>query len=92
MLAQEFELLDGFHALGDDDRLEIEGQQYKSADGDAPDLLPRLEVNTAGELPTGRVVLLPGTPAAALPGAVTYGEWLTGQDGQGVLLPADEDA
>jgi len=56
------------------------------------DLLSRLDVRTAAELPAGRVVLLPGTPAAALPGAVTYGEWLADTDGQGITLPADEDA
>jgi len=56
------------------------------------DLLPRLDVRTAAGLPTGRVVLLPGTPAAALPGAVTYDEWLGDTDGQGITLPADEDA
>jgi fatty-acyl-CoA synthase len=56
------------------------------------DLLPRLDVRTASELPAGRVVLLPGTPAAALPGAVAYEDWLAGGDGQGIMLPDDEDA
>src|SRR5580658_11101950 len=55
------------------------------------DLLPRLDVPTARDLPVGQVVLLPGTPGSALPGAVTYDEWLAGQDGQGIMLPADED-
>ena len=56
------------------------------------DLLPRLDVGSADELPVGQVVLLPGTPAAALPGAMTYDEWLAGQDGHGIMLPADENA
>jgi fatty-acyl-CoA synthase len=56
------------------------------------ELLPRLEVRTAAELPVGRVVLLPGTPATALPGACSYDEWVTGQDGLGIMLPDDEDA
>jgi fatty-acyl-CoA synthase len=56
------------------------------------ELLPRLDVRTAADLPVGRVVLLPGTPATALPGAIGYDEWLAGQDGQGIMLPGDEDA
>jgi len=56
------------------------------------DMLPRLDVRTAAELPVRRVVLLPGTPATALPGAVSYDEWLADTDGRGILLPADEDA
>src|ERR1700733_10458049 len=55
------------------------------------DLLPRLDVRAANELPVRRVVLLPGTPATALPGATTYEEWLAGQDGQGIMPPASED-
>jgi fatty-acyl-CoA synthase len=56
------------------------------------ELLPRLDVRTAAELPAEQVVLLPGTPAAALPGAVAYAEWVAGQDSHGIMLPADEDA
>src|ERR1700734_364481 len=40
------------------------------------DMLPRLDVRTAAELPVRRVVLLPGTPTTSLPGAVSYDEWL----------------
>ena len=61
------------------------------------DLLPRLDVGSAGELPVGTVVLLPGAdparpPDAALPGAMTYDEWLADTDGHGIVPPADEDA
>jgi fatty-acyl-CoA synthase len=56
------------------------------------ELLPRLDVRTAGELGVRRVVLLPGTPATALPGATGYDEWLEGRDDLGLQLPADEDA
>ncbi len=56
------------------------------------ELLPRLDVRTADDLPVGRVVLLPGTPTATLPGAAGYDAWLASQDGQGIELPDDEDA
>ncbi len=56
------------------------------------ELVPRLDVRTADDLPVGRVVLLPGTPTAALPGAAGYDAWLASQDGQGIELPDDEDA
>jgi fatty-acyl-CoA synthase len=56
------------------------------------ELLPRLDVRTADDLPVGRVVLLPGTPTAMLPGAAGYDAWLASQDGQGIELPDDEDA
>src|SRR5580693_5400234 len=35
----------------------------------SPALAPRLDVRTARDLPVGQVVLLPGTPGSALPGA-----------------------
>jgi fatty-acyl-CoA synthase len=54
-------------------------------------MVPRLEVTSADQLPVERVVLMPGTPADALPGAITYREWTQGQDGQGLSMPASED-
>jgi fatty-acyl-CoA synthase len=55
------------------------------------ELLPRLGVTSAADLPVDQVVLLPGTPGAVLPGASTYDEWLARQDGRGLELPAAED-
>src|SRR5580704_6778053 len=49
-------------------------------------MMPRLEVTSADQLPVNRVVLLPGTPADALPGAVSYGEWTRGQGGRGLAM------
>jgi fatty-acyl-CoA synthase len=37
------------------------------------------------------VVLLPGTPADALPGAVTYEQWTADADDAGLTLPGSED-
>jgi fatty-acyl-CoA synthase len=54
-------------------------------------MLSRLEITTADQLPTERVVLLPGTPADALPGAVSYLEWAQQRDDQGLVVPASED-
>jgi fatty-acyl-CoA synthase len=54
-------------------------------------MMPRLEVTSADQLPVNRVVLLPGTPADALPGAVSYGEWTRGQGGRGLAMPTSED-
>jgi len=54
-------------------------------------LLPRLAVSSAAELPVQRVVLLPGTPADALPGAISYDQWIAAADDQGLESPADED-
>src|SRR5271163_4836645 len=42
------------------------------------ELLPRLAVTSAADLPVDQVVLLPGTPGTVLPGASTYDEWLAG--------------
>src|SRR5580693_6070322 len=55
------------------------------------ELLSRLAVSSAAELPVRRVVLLPGAPAGALPGATAFDEWVAGRDGSGLELPADED-
>jgi fatty-acyl-CoA synthase len=55
------------------------------------ELLPRLALSSAAELPVRRVVLLPGAPAGALPGATAFDEWVARQDGSGLELPADED-
>jgi fatty-acyl-CoA synthase len=55
------------------------------------ELLPRLAVSSAAELPVRRVVLLPGAPAGALPGATAFDEWVAKRDGSGLELPADED-
>src|ERR1700689_1324091 len=52
------------------------------------DMLPGGAVRPAADLPVRRVVLLPGTPATALPGAVSYDEWLADSDGRGIVLPA----
>jgi fatty-acyl-CoA synthase len=56
------------------------------------ELLPRLAVASADEVPVERVVLLPGTPPELLPGATPYDQWLTGGDSRGLELPDDEDA
>ena len=50
-------------------------------------LLPRLAVSSAAELPVRRVVLLPGAPAGALPGAMAFEEWVSRRDGQGSSCP-----
>ena len=55
-------------------------------------LLPALAVSSADQLPVETVVLLPGEPEAALPGARSYEEWLAGCDSRGIELPGDEDA
>jgi fatty-acyl-CoA synthase len=54
-------------------------------------LLPRLEVTSADQLPAERVVLLPGTPGDALPGAVGYDEWTQDADHEGLTMPDSED-
>jgi fatty-acyl-CoA synthase len=54
-------------------------------------MLPRLDVTAAGDLPAGQVVLLPGTPADALPGAVSYADWTENADDLGLTSPASED-
>jgi fatty-acyl-CoA synthase len=56
------------------------------------ELLPRLAVTSASELPAERVVLLPGTPSGTLPGAAAYETWLEDRDGRGLELPPDEDS
>jgi fatty-acyl-CoA synthase len=56
------------------------------------ELLPRLAVTSADEVPVERVVLLPGTPAELLPGATPYDQWLADGDSRGLELPDDEDA
>ena len=55
------------------------------------ELLTRLAISSASELPVRRVVLLPGAPAGVLPGATAFDEWVAGRDGSGLELPADED-
>jgi fatty-acyl-CoA synthase len=58
----------------------------------SPDLVPALGVSSAAGLPVERVVMLPGAPGDALPGAQPYGEWLAGGDGSGMEPPADENS
>jgi fatty-acyl-CoA synthase len=69
----------------------------------SPGLAGALGVASAGELPTERVVLLPGArdaagpmlPGPVLPGAVPYADWLArgdGGDGRGVEPPRDENS
>jgi len=54
--------------------------------------IERLGVTSAEQLPVERVVLLPGAPDQALPGAEPFGAWLARGDGQGLQFPADEDS
>jgi fatty-acyl-CoA synthase len=54
-------------------------------------MLARLDVTAASQLPVGCVVLLPGTHGDALPGAVSYEQWASGDDHQGLTRPASED-
>ena len=65
----------------------------------SPALLPALAVLSADELPVETVVLLPAgqdpAPSAgqdALPGALSYEEWLAHADSRGIESPADEDS
>jgi fatty-acyl-CoA synthase len=62
----------------------------------SPLLVPALGVSSAGQLPVERVVLLDGqeavSPAAVLPGAWSYAQWLARADADGMTLPGDEDA
>jgi fatty-acyl-CoA synthase len=54
--------------------------------------IEQLGVTSADQLPVERVVLLPGAPDGALPGAEPFSAWLDGADGQGMEFPADEDS
>jgi fatty-acyl-CoA synthase len=59
----------------------------------APAMAAALGARSAADLPVDSVVLLPGRagdPAAPLPGAVPYHEWLAADDGAGMRHPADE--
>jgi fatty-acyl-CoA synthase len=55
------------------------------------ELLGRLDITSPADLPVEQVVLLPGAPARALPGATAFEEWTAEQDGRGLDLPADEN-
>jgi fatty-acyl-CoA synthase len=54
--------------------------------------IERLGVTSADQLPVERVVLLPGAPDGALPGAEPFGAWLARGDGGGMQFPGDEDS
>jgi fatty-acyl-CoA synthase len=54
--------------------------------------IEQLGVTSADQLPVERVVLLPGAPDGALPGAEPFSAWLGGAAGQGMEFPADEDS
>jgi fatty-acyl-CoA synthase len=53
--------------------------------------IERLGVTSADQLPVEQVVLLPGSPGKALPGAESFGTWLAHGDGHGMQFPGDED-
>ena len=54
--------------------------------------IERLDVTSADQLPVEQVVLLPGAPDGALPGAEPFAAWLARGDGAGLQFPADEDS
>jgi len=49
-------------------------------------------VTSADQLPVEHVVLLPGAPDGALPGAEPFAAWLARGDGAGLQFPGDEDS
>jgi fatty-acyl-CoA synthase len=57
----------------------------------SPALVSALGASTAADLPVERVVMLPGPPGTALPGAESYQHWLAEGDGSVLQLPADEN-
>ena len=54
--------------------------------------IERLGVTSADQLPVEQVVLLPGAPDGALPGAEPFDAWLARGDGEGLQFPGDEDS